>query len=168
MASAIWRTISGLSPVICCDVVWGISSPSTQIRIRSPYVGYRSLPLLLLRSASCHGQFLEITFGVLCTGRRDLVRPFAVETARNATARIDALDGLGVIRKDAFGLGTLVVVWRGPTRWEGRGFWLSRNWGSHFQSYARGDVGTDVRTKYHVGFVRVGKRVCLGKRRCRA
>lgn len=116
-----------MSPVVYCDVVRGVSSSSTRARIRFPHLGYGALPLFLLRSAACHGHFLDIAFRVLGTGRRDFVRPFAVEAAGNTTAWIDALEGLGVIRKYTFRLGTLVVVWRGPTGRERRGLWFSRN-----------------------------------------
>jgi hypothetical protein len=127
MTSATWRTITWMSPVVYCDVVRGVSSPSTRVRIRFPHLGHGALPLFLLRGAACHGHFLEIQFRVMGAGRRNFVRPFAVEAAGNATAWIDTLEGLRVIRKDTFTLGTLVVVWRGPTRREGRGLWFSRN-----------------------------------------
>lgn len=81
-------------------------------------------------------------FGVLCAGGRDLVGPFAVEATRDATTWIDALGGLGTIRKDAIGLGALVVVRRGPARREGRGFWLSGNWGgAHVSGMCRVTCG---------------------------
>lgn len=133
MVSAMWRTMRGVSPVLHCDVVRGVSPTSAIVRIRFAHLRYRSLPLFLLCGAARHGQFLEIAFRVLCTGGRYLVRPFAVEAAGDTTALIDALDGLRAIRKDTIALGTLVVVWRGPTRWERRGLWFSRNWGVPFQ-----------------------------------
>lgn len=117
----------GVSPVVNCDVVRSVSSTSAIVRIRFAHLRYRSLPLLLLCRAARHGQFFEIAFRVLCMGGRYLVRPFAVEAAGDTTALIDALDGLRAIREDTIALGTLIVVWRGPTGWERRGLWFSRN-----------------------------------------
>lgn len=160
-----WRTISGTSPVVYRDVVRGVSTPSTVVRVRSPHLGYRALPLFLLRSAACHGQLLEIALRVLCTRRRDLVRPFAVKAAGDTTAWIDALDGLRAIRKDTITLGALVVVWRGPTRREGRGLLLfSRNWVSLLVVRRATSGGCTHKNSCRV--VRVRNEVWLGKRGC--
>lgn len=115
-----------LPSVVCCDVVRGVPCSSTHsIWIRSPHLGCRALSLLLLPSTLCDGEFLDITFCFLCAGGRNLVCAFAVEAARDATAWIDALDGLGAVRIDAIPLGALAVVWRGPTRRESRNsLWL--------------------------------------------
>lgn len=154
VARATGRTVHGMSSVVCGDIVWAlnVSPPSTHVRIRSPHLGERALPLFLLRSAACHVEFFEIAFRVLGTGGRDLVGAFAVEAAGDATAWIGALDGLRGVWKDTVALGTLVVIRRGPTGWECRGLWFSRNWGRMISRHVGGSVfGVGVRTKDHVG-----------------
>lgn len=122
-----------MSSVARYGVVREIPSSSTQVWIRFPHLGYLAFSLFLLGDTARHGHLFEITLSVLCTGGRDLVGPLAVEAAGNTTARIDAFDGLGVVRKDAVALGTLVMVGRGPARGQGRGLWLSRNWGHYIR-----------------------------------